>query len=104
MALIALSVKSVRRVTIVGAEGQTDVVYKSKRGSKKRSSILVKPFERVQRQMVEAIQEGAQEYLERHDKSSRKKKNGWVRDMPKNVSKAARKSAERARKAMPGIR
>ena len=43
------------------------------------------------------------EYLDRHERSNEKKKNGWVKDMGDNVYKANRKAMKKARKAMPGM-
>jgi hypothetical protein len=43
----------------------------------------------------------ADAYLDRHDSSSRKKPDGWVRDLPYNVYRAARRGAKKLRAIAP---
>ncbi|MCB9765669.1 MAG: hypothetical protein H6739_38200 [Alphaproteobacteria bacterium] len=94
--------KSVRRVTVIQGDGASRTVFKKSK-DKKSQSFMLKPFERVHRRMAEAMKEGAAEYLDRHERSNEKKKNGWVKDMGDNVYKANRKAMKKARKAMPGM-
>lgn len=96
-----VSPKSVRKVIVVGDAGDVAVLQSSK-SKKKSQSALLKPFERVQRRMAEAVKAGASEYLDGHEKSNRKKKNGWVRDIGKNTADANRKAMKQARKMLPG--
>ncbi len=37
----------------------------------------------------------AKEYMARHERSNEKKKNGWLKDIGKNVSKAQKKGLKR---------
>ncbi len=85
--------KSVQRITIVGDTGG-QVVYKGKRKSKKRSRWL-RPGETALRRAARAMQTGGDVYLKDHRKSNRKRKDGWVRDYPKNVLKAQRRAAKK---------
>ena len=43
-------------------------------------------LERVVRRVVRAEQKTLQTYLDRHQRSSQRKKNGWLKDFRKNVS------------------
>jgi hypothetical protein len=103
--------KLVKRVTIVhgtGANRETSVVYEQRDESlnqeqKRRTSPLLRPFERFTRRMLKADLIGAQEAYQRHLDSSRKRKNGWLRDETKNHERALRKAYNEARKVAPFI-
>lgn len=96
-----VSPKSIRKVTLIDSDGTTTVLQE-KKNKKKSQSMLLKPMERVQRRMAEAIKDGASEYLDRHEKSNSRKRDGWVRDMGKNTAGANRKMMRAARKMLPG--
>lgn len=96
-----VSPKSIRKVTLIDADGTTTVLQE-KKNKKKSQSMLLKPMERVQRRMAEALKEGASEYLDRHEKSNGRKRDGWVRDIGKNSAGANRKMMRTARKMLPG--
>lgn len=97
-----VSPKSIRKVTLVDVDGTVTVLQERKGGKKKSQSMLLKPIERVQRRMAEALKDGAAEYLDRHEKSNSRKRDGWVRDMGKNTAGANRKMMRTARKMLPG--
>jgi len=84
---------SVRRVTVVQrdpAGGTTStVVYKRARNKKKGSKIF-KAAEKATRRIMKAQEKTADRYLERHQKSNRKKKDGWLKDLTVNTIKANR--------------
>lgn len=65
------------------------VIYKQKR--KRRVSRQWRPFEKRLRRLSRAQSVTAQDYLRRHERSSRKKKNGALRDLGKNMWRAQRK-------------
>lgn len=66
-----------------------DGIFKKRR---KRQSWLLRPFEkRVRRGMARNIRV-VRRYLELHDRSNRKKKNGWMRDYFRNMIKAQRRA------------
>ena len=68
-------------------------VYKEK--GKRRVSRRLRPFEKAMRRIGEAASTASNVYLERHEKSNRKKKNGWAKDLGKNISKARRRGIKK---------
>lgn len=92
---------SVRKVTVLqqGPDGQVTpvVVYRSTQKNKKKQTRLLKPFEKAVRQFAKAERTWAQSYLDRHDESNRSRRDGWVRDVTFNVSKAAAKAGRQLR-------
>ena len=60
------------------------------RRSKKQSRLL-RPLEKIIRKGVKRNVRVMQRYLNLHERSNRKKRNGWMRDYIRNVSKARRK-------------
>jgi hypothetical protein len=64
-------------------------------GPKKKQSKRLKPIERRVRKMARRQSRMMSMYLDLHDISNRKKKNGWMRDLRKNVRKAVKKSKAR---------
>lgn len=91
---------SIRRVTILTPDpsGQTKatVIYERPREGKKQSRRL-KPVESAVRRTMQGFSTAADDYLERHDKSNAKKRDGWLMEMPGNVFKAMRKGSKRAK-------
>jgi hypothetical protein len=87
--------KSVKRV--VKLERDQDgtmvptLIYKSDSGRRKVSSAM-RPLEKGVRKVVRAQSKLVDTYLERHDRSNRKKKDGWLKDVVSNVSRSAKKS------------
>ncbi len=83
----------VRRVTVVRpAEGTAEVVYKDKPKKKKKISRWLKRRERRDLRMAEAIQVFGEELSSRHEKSNKKRRNGFIRDRGLNVRLANRKA------------
>lgn len=81
-----------RSVTLVtfGEAGTTSTpLHKQKR--RRRTSKRWRPFERMLRRVSTAQATAAGEYLGRHQRSSRRKRNGWLKDLGKNASKAGRR-------------
>ena len=94
--------KSVRQITVLQRD-QTGaiapvVVFKRRRG-KKKSTRFVRPLEKITRSLAEASDAATGTYLKRHKKSNRKRRDGWVRDVPTNVVKANRKAMKEIRPA-----
>lgn len=89
--------KSVRRITVLrpDASGQMEAVtlYRDG-GSKKKGTRAFKLVERAARRVATAQSKAAGDYLSRHEKSNRKKKDGWVRDLAVNSMKASRKGTK----------
>jgi hypothetical protein len=90
--------KSIKRITILkadGADSQTGsigrVVVKKKRKKKKQSKGLVRIWERAARGYARSNRRTADEYLSRHRRSSKKRRDGWLRDLTYNWGRASRK-------------
>jgi hypothetical protein len=81
---------TVKRITVVSG-GQTATLYESKQKKKKRGASLLRPFERAVRQIATGAAEATSEYKRRHDKANRKSKDGWLRYLALNSTKAATK-------------
>jgi hypothetical protein len=84
--------KTVRRITILGTDGEKPKRIRVGKRKKKKTSRAWKPGEKMMRRLIKANKTFANVYLERHDKSRRKKKDGWVRDFTYNLSRATRKA------------
>ncbi len=69
------------------------VIFKRKRS--RRVSKRWRPLERHLRRMSRAQAVSAQDYLRRHERSNRKKKNGAVRDLGKNMWRAQSKGRKK---------
>ena len=91
----------VRRVTLLRSSptGETDAIpiYRRKR-KKKKNSRKLKDFEGFTKSAFKAKQTQIDTYLDRHRKSNRKRKNGWLKDLPSNLFKANRKGFRKLRK------
>lgn len=92
--------KLIARITVVSVDpGRQDskVIYKAKK-SKRKVSRWLRPLERWQRRSLEAQQAYNDELLDRHNRSNRKRRNGFLRDGVLNFSRAQRKAMKRLRK------
>jgi len=86
--------KKIRRIVILSPEGgSATTLYKAK-GKKRKNSRTLKPVEKAMRRLGKANSEYTSTYLKRHKKSSRKKRDGWLRDFNYNLHRAARKHAK----------
>ena len=92
--------KFVRRITLVDLSGESApvVIFKSKQRSKRKISRWLKPYEKMDRRWAKAAKVYGAEVLRRHEKSSRKRRNGWLRDRGVNVLRAQRKAVKRLTK------
>jgi len=94
--------KSVRRITVLQRDGTgatTSIVLYKRGRKKKKSSRLMKPVEKLARTVADASDAATGTYLRRHKKSNRKRKDGWVRDLPNNIVRATTKAAKEIRPA-----
>lgn len=89
-------VKSVRRIVVLNPDGDAETLYRSRK--KKKQSRVLKPLARARRRLAKAVEAGAEDYIDRHDRSNRKKKDGWARDSGKNNAKAMRKGLKKLTK------
>ena len=87
----------IKRITVLNGESDgSAVTFKSKKKKKKRRlSKWLKPYERRQRRMVEAMNAFGKESLLRHNKSNRKRRNGFLRDGGLNILRANRKALKK---------
>jgi len=95
--------KSIVRVTILTPDPTTNqlrpVEYYDKYPTKRRGSRLLRPLERLVRQTAESRKVAADEYLDRHNRSNERKRNGWLRDLGRNVYKSMRAARKKRREA-----
>lgn len=77
-----------------GATGTLRIKADSKRKRRKQSKSL-KLFEKLARRSARMQQRTFGEYLYRHDRSNRKKKNGWFKDLSKNLMSSSKKGRKR---------
>jgi len=88
--------RSIRKVSIIKADGSGAIVlHKAKKSKKKKQSKQLQPMERGMRHMAEANLASAKSFSNSHKKSNRKKKDGWLRDLSKNFMTAQRKGSKK---------
>jgi hypothetical protein len=89
----------VRRITMLERDGTTGemlpVVLFEQKTKKRKVSRAMKPFEQAVRRMVDAQASLGDKYLSRHNRSNRKKRDGWIRDLNLNVVRASEKGLKR---------
>jgi hypothetical protein len=88
---------SVRRITVLRKDGTgklAPVTVYRRTASTKKGTRLFKFVERATRHLADAQARSADTYRSRHQKSNRKKKDGWIRDFPLNAIRASRKGAK----------
>ena len=94
------SSEHVKRVTVLESEdsfgGEPEVIYGSDSGRRKKRKIKkqsrgLKGTEKAVFKLAERYDKATTEYKDRHSRSNKKKKNGWIKDLPKNYSKAMSK-------------
>jgi hypothetical protein len=66
-------------------------IYRKPGDERKKGSRLMRPVDKAIRRAAEAQQTTAATYLEKHDKSNAKRRDGWLRDLNANVWDATRK-------------
>jgi hypothetical protein len=91
--------KAVRRVTVFVRDPSGLVhaeTYRKPRKSKKRSKTLRVP-ERLQREGARSLKAVLDTYLDRHGRSNKKRRDGWLRDYPNNVLRAQSKGVRKFR-------
>lgn len=83
----------VKRITVI-QDGVAEKVFGEKK-KKRKSTRMMRPLEKMTRRMLEAGNEMTGQALDRHNRSSRKRKDGWARDMLKNSMKANQKAVKK---------
>lgn len=83
---------SVPRLSGGSVNGVYVLKHKKKR---KKLSKGTRVFEKLTRQVAKANIRGSDEYLYRHRRSNRKRRNGWLRDLSENLMRGNRKGRKR---------
>ncbi|NES92125.1 MULTISPECIES: hypothetical protein [Okeania] len=91
--------EDVKSVTVLQSDddfgGAPSTLYgksaKRKKRKKKKQARALKPLEKAVFRTAKMYDKSTKEYRDRHERSNRKKKNGWIKDFPKNYSKAMSK-------------
>lgn len=95
--------KNVRRIIVFQTDDSGTMVpatiYRKKR-KRKRQSRGMREVERLVRRLGRANQTAADTYMLRHNLSNQKKRDGWLRDLGKNVYKANRKGTRKLRRLL----
>ena len=91
---------SLKQITVLRSDesfgGDPDMIYgsgggKKKKRKKKKQAAALKPLEKATFKLAKRYDDATKTYKERHSKSNKKKKNGWLKDLPKNYSKSMSK-------------
>ncbi|MBW4583782.1 hypothetical protein G7B40_013240 [Aetokthonos hydrillicola Thurmond2011] len=86
-----------KRVVVLHGEdsfgGYPETIYgkpekRRRRRKKKKQSKFLSPWEKSVRRLARNEVKAAKTYLDRHERSNKKKKNGWLRDFNKNLGKS----------------
>jgi hypothetical protein len=84
--------KIASRVILLQTNPAGDVVpitlYEKNRKKKKKSTIGLRGPEKMTKRMADALKASADTFAERFQKSRERKRDGWLRDMPRNTLKA----------------
>jgi hypothetical protein len=89
--------KSVKRITILksaGAGAEVERVEVRQKKKRKKQSKGLRIWERIVRGAAKSSQRTADNYLVRHRRANRKKRDGWFRDLSYNAMKARRKGSK----------
>ena len=93
--------KGVKRITFIQPAGAAkdapplDVFSREKK--KKKMSRGLKGLEKLARRWALAMQEVSKTYVDRHDRSNLKKRDGWLRDYLSNIAKGNREGLRKLR-------
>ncbi len=72
---------------------------KNKKNKKKKGTAGLRFIEKLFRRNARANATMTTEYLDRHKRSNRKRRDGWLSDLPVNMFRARRKGSKRLRLA-----
>jgi hypothetical protein len=84
------------RIVAVRTDG-VETLFERKR-KKRRVSKQLRPLEKMARRNLVAGNVYNEELLRRHNRSNRKRRNGWLRDMGTNVMRAQSKATRKLMK------
>jgi hypothetical protein len=95
--------KGVESITIIKREeggGETTRTVYRRKSRRKRGTEPLDSLGHVVRKIVEGGRLAAEKYLGEHDESNRKKRDGWVRDLPYNVYRATSRGLRKVRRTL----
>jgi hypothetical protein len=75
-----------------GGDVRAARLHRNDEDGRKKQSKRLKPIERIVRKLMRRQSAFANSYLQLHEMSNHRKKNGWVRDLSRNVMKSVRRS------------
>lgn len=86
----------VKRVTVVHlSTGEHEVHFKRKKRKKKKIDGWLRPVERAERRLLKGVETFGDEALDRHKRSRRKKRNAFLKDGPRNFTRAGSKAMKK---------
>jgi hypothetical protein len=91
-------IKGIKRIIIPASAqpgGGSETIEIKAQSKRKKQSKGFKFFEKLTRRSMRASGSIYDEYMKRHDRSNRKKKDGWLKDLNKNTLTAIRKGRKR---------
>lgn len=72
-------------------------IYKKKGGRSRKVSPALQPIEKAVRRIASAQQTFASSYVDRHNRSNTKRRDGWMVDLIPNLAEAGRSSTKKLR-------
>ena len=97
LARVNRSVVKVVQLQEDGSGNLAPVVLYKKSGKKKKVTGILRPLEKAIRRAAKAQAAMADKYVERHDRSNRKNRDGFVRDMVPNLLDAGNNGRKKLR-------
>jgi Family of unknown function (DUF6312) len=91
------------RVTVIQRNSENPevvTVYREPR-KRRRTSVVMRPLERVARRLARAQVIFGQEVLRRHNRANRRRRDGWLVEVPATIFESGRKAYNEARKGVP---
>ena len=94
-----IRIKGIKRIIIPASAQPSGVVIKltGKRRKRRKQSRGFKILEKLARRSAKSHGTTYDQYLKRHKRSNRKKKDGWIKDWTKNAFNAVRKGRKRVK-------
>ncbi len=91
-------VKSIIQLERDASGDVVPVILYRERKKKRRGTRGIRSADSILRRMARAQRDALDTYLSRHDRSNQKRRDGWVRDLPLNLTRAGRSGAKQMRK------